>query len=175
MSPKAVSTGKSRAIDLKRDIDMVTAPQTAELLADLKNKVAAQLEVSLQGTSHFVVGTQWSSDSRRLSVKVDGDRGVNIDVCASLNRSLGKLIDEHGWQGSVLLEVGSPGAEAPLIIARQYPQHINRQFKIALINGSVIMGNLVEADATKVVLKGQDHTEICINFRDIKEARVVIS
>jgi len=128
----------------------------------------------LEGTAQFVVGIQWSPDSRRLSVKMDGDQGVNIDACASLNRSLGKLIDEHGWQGPIVLEVGSPGAEAPLVLSRQYPQHLGRQLKITLLNGALLMGTLMEADASKLVLKGKDGLESTIAFPEIKEAKVVL-
>ena len=174
MSPKAQASSKSRTIDRIRDVAEIVLPQTPELLADLKSQVASHLERALDGTAHFVVGLQWSSDSRRLSVKLDGDHGVNIDVCATLNRSLGKLIDEHGWEGPIVLEVGSPGAEAPLMLSRQYPQHIGRQLKINLLNGSVVMGILVEVDATKLVVKGKDGLEIPVNFPEIKEARVVI-
>lgn len=115
MSPKAQPTNKTRDIDRIRNAEEMILPQTPELLTDLKRQVAGHIELALQGTAQFVVGIQWSPDSRRLSVKIDGDQGVNIDACATLNRSLGKLIDEHGWQGPIVLEVGSPGAEAPLI------------------------------------------------------------
>jgi len=174
MSPKAQATSKSRAIDRIRDAEEIVLPQTPELLADLKSQVAGHIELALEGTAHFVVGIQWSPDSRRLSVKVDGDQGVNIDACATLNRSLGKLIDEHGWQGPIVLEVGSPGAEAPLVLSRQYPQHLGRQLKITLLNGAVFMGTLMEADASKLVLKGKDGLESTMTFSEILEAKVFI-
>ncbi|MBM3446957.1 MAG: hypothetical protein FJX86_04035, partial [Bacteroidetes bacterium] len=88
MTPKAQPTSKTRAIDRIRDAEEMTLPQTPELLADLKRQVAGHIELALEGTAQFVVGIQWSPDSRRLSVKMDGDQGVNIDACASLNRSL---------------------------------------------------------------------------------------
>jgi len=174
MSPKAQATSKTRAIDRIRDVEEIALPQTPELLTDLKSQVVGHIELALEGTAHFVVGIQWSPDSRRLSVKVDGDQGVNIDACATLNRSLGKLIDEHGWQGPIVLEVGSPGAEAPLVLSRQYPQHLGRQLKITQRNGIVFTGSLMEADASKLVLKGKDGLESTINFPEIKEAKVVL-
>ncbi len=161
-------------MDRKRDIEETTLPQTPELLADLKCRVEANLQNALGGTTHFVVGIHWSGDSRRLSVKIDGDQGVSIDVCATLNRSLGKLIDEHGWQGPIVLEVGSPGAETPLVMQRQFPQHIGRQLKISMLNGSVIMGYLTELNSENLVLKEQEAPEIRVNFQEIKEAKVVI-
>ena len=174
MPPKAQVKSKTRATDRIRDAEEMALPQTPELLADLKSQVAGHIERALEGTAHFVVGIQWSSDSRRLLVKVDGDQGVNIDACATLNRSLGKLIDEHGWQGPIVLEVGSPGAEAPLVLSRQYPQHLGRQLKITLLNGTVFMGILMEADASKLVLKGKDGLDSTVTFPEIKEAKVVI-
>jgi len=174
MAPKAQPISKTRAIDQIRDAEEMVLPQTPELLADLKSQVAGHIELALAGTAQFVVGIQWSPDSRRLSVKIDGDQGVNIDACATLNRSLGKLIDEHGWQGPIVLEVGSPGAEAPLVLSRQYPQHLGRQLKITQINGAMFMGTLMEADASKLVLKGIDSLESTITFPEIKEAKVVL-
>jgi len=174
MALKAQPTSKTRAIDRIRDAEEMVLPQTTELLADLKRQVAGHIELALEGTAHFVVGIQWSPDFRRLSVKVDGDQGVNIDACATLNRSLGKLIDEHGWEGPIVLEVGSPGAEAPLVLSRQYPQHLGRQLKITQLNGAVLMGILMDADASKLVLKGKDGLESTIAFPEIKEAKVVL-
>jgi len=174
MSPKTQATGKSRAIGRILDVEEVVMSQIPELLADLKSQVAGHIELALKGTAHFVVGIQWSPDSRRLSVKVDGDKGVNIDACATLNRSLGKLIDEHGWQGSVVIEVGSPGAEAPLVMVRQYPQHVGRLMKIFLFDGSVLMGSLLRVEGSGVALMSQDGLETKLNFNEFKEAKVVI-
>jgi len=174
MSLKAQVIGKSKTIVRNRDIGGVILPQTPELLADLKSRVALHLEMALDGTTYFVVDIQWSGDSRKLLVRVDGDKGVNIDICSALNQSLGKLIDEHEWQGSVVIEVGSPGAEAPLVMVRQYPQHVGRLMKIFLFDGSVLMGSLLRVEGSGVALMSQDGLETKLNFNEFKEAKVVI-
>lgn len=175
LSIKARTTGKPKLISTIEDIAKISLPQTPELLADLKGRVAAHLEQGLAGTANFVVGLHWSGDSRRLSVRIDGDKGVNIDVCSQLNRSLGKLIDEHGWQGAVVLEVGSPGAETPLVLLRQYPQHIGRRMRIVQRDGAVLLGTLSQVEGSGLSLQGEDERELKLSFEEIKEAKVVIS
>jgi ribosome maturation factor RimP len=174
MSSKGKTPSKSNEITRNRDVLALNAPQTPELLADLKRRVVTHLEIALDGTEHFAVGIQWSGDSRKLSVKIDGDKGVNIGVCSQLNRSLGKIIDEHGWQGSVVLEVGSPGAETPLVTARQYPQHLGRRLRIVQNDGSVLTGTLCKVEDSVLSLQGQEDRELYLSFGDIKEAKVIV-
>jgi len=167
-------SGRPNSISSSGDKAGVNLPQSPELLADLKGRVVAHVAIALDGTEHFAVGIQWSGDSRRLSVRIDGDKGVNIDVCSRLNRSLGNLIDEHGWQGPVVLEVGSPGAETPLVTARQYPQHIGRRMRIVQNDGSVLLGTLCKVEGSGLSLQGQEKQEYNLSFGDIKEAKVII-
>jgi len=106
-----------------------------ELLADLKASIQALLDGYFVGQDWFVVESRWSGDARKLTVNLDGDQGVTIEVCTGLNRAIGALLDEHPWDSPVLLEVGSPGADTPFCMPRQYPQHIGRRLQVTNLLG----------------------------------------
>jgi ribosome maturation factor RimP len=83
------------------------------------------------------------------------------------------------------LDVSSHGATTPLVLPRQFPKHIGRQFEIRLHDGSKVEGNLVTCDEellkveftvreNKPVGKGKITVvkEQVLRFNDIKEAKI---
>jgi ribosome maturation factor RimP len=157
-----------------KDASPIIGTQTSGLLADLKIRITNYLEQSLAGTNHFVVGIHWSADSRKVSIKIDGDHGVGIDICSSINRALGKIIDEHLWQSPIVLEVGSPGADTGLIYPRQYPQHIGRRLKVIVQDNVEIIGELKDAGTATLVIQAPNGISKELTFQEIKEAKVLI-
>jgi ribosome maturation factor RimP len=143
------------------------------LWKDLQDKVGAVLEKYFEGQEWFVVETKWSQDRRKLEVFVDGDRGVNIEVCTGLNRQLGALLDEHPWDQPVLLEVGSPGADAPLKLPRQYAQHVGRELCVRTMPEGEVVGQLAEVHEDAIVLVRAQEL-VSIPFSHIIFARVVL-
>jgi ribosome maturation factor RimP len=119
----------------------------------------------------------------KVSVLLDGDKGVNIEVCAKTSRALGNIIEEQNWiESKYILEVSSPGAENPLKMLRQLPQHIGRTLQIATKDGKIIEGVLKNVEGNQIVVeqsigKGKKMQKIVhqIDWNEIITAKVVIS
>jgi ribosome maturation factor RimP len=123
-----------------------------------------------------------------VSILIDGDQGVTVDQCAELSRKVDDWLEEQGQiEDAYLLEVGSPGADMPLKLPRQYPKHIGRSLEIEPIEEEAkkIIGKLTEVLETGIVLelpkpkkKVKDAPidgTITIPFERIKKALVVIN
>jgi ribosome maturation factor RimP len=124
------------------------------------------------------------SASQAIHIILDGDDGVNLQDCMDVSRAVEHSLDREETDFS--LEVSSAGAASPLIIPRQYKQHIGRKIHV-FYSGQDIEGTLEEADSENIVLswkarepkpigKGK-HTirkEVKIPFSEIEKATVVL-
>ncbi|MDX1905360.1 MAG: ribosome maturation factor RimP [Thermonemataceae bacterium] len=122
-------------------------------------------------------------EKKKIMVFLDGDSGVNIDVCVKINRALGAFLEEKDFIDTAYdLEVSSPGVDNPLKLWRQYPQHIGRTLMITLQDDSQIEGKLLEAENQKIKIeqkkgkaKKAEITEQEFDFTSVKTAKVLIS
>lgn|GEM_PF-2086007 len=83
----------------------------------------------------FLVEAELTGDSkgRLLRVIVDTDAGVTVDQLASLNRGLGRALDEGELvAGHYRLEVCSPGLDRPLRHPRVLARAVGRQVRVRL-------------------------------------------
>lgn len=149
----------------------------------LQNRILQHLEAILTDDHHFLVELRLSPNNGLLTVLLDGDEGVSIDYCAQVSRSLGEKLDEMEELGKYVLEVSSPGADAPLRLLRQYPKHIGRKLKLKLSDETVFEGTLTAVKGDKLSFlyaykekgKKAETREKGISFAEIKEAKVIIS
>lgn len=140
----------------------------------LFNLVAGHLE----GASVFPVEVLIRSGNR-ITVYLDGDHGVTIDDCRTLNRFLESKLDRE--QEDFDLTVSSAGADQPLKVSRQYPQHTGRELKVILDDGTTLQGKLVTASSEAIEIepstgkKELKKEHVTLAFGKIREARVVLS
>jgi len=93
----------------------------------------------------FLIEVKEAQSGRRLEVYVDCDEGVDFNTCRKLSRYLEeKLESSQLVRDNYILEVSSPGATRPLLLARQYPKHIGRKLKVKLKTGELLEGELIE-------------------------------
>lgn len=150
----------------------------------LKQRVEALLDEALAGRPDlFLIELKVGAD-QSVRVTLDGDRGVNLQDCMDVSRAVEHSLDREEFDFS--LEVGSAGAAAPLMLPRQYGQHIGRTLEV-VHNGTKTEGTLLAADANQITLgwkarepkpvgKGK-HTvrkEAVVPFADIEQAKVVL-
>ncbi|MCR5888515.1 ribosome maturation factor [Hymenobacter sp. J193] len=148
-------------------------------------QIAQMLEESLPGPELFVVGLTVSDAIRpKVTAILDGEQGMGIDECALVSRRLARRIEEaYGEEASYTLEVTSPGADQPLVDARQYHRHVGRTFSLKLKDGTEKTGTLEAVEATGVQLaeevkeknKKKTLPAALVPFDTIQEAKVVIS
>ncbi|MBC7922707.1 MAG: ribosome maturation factor RimP [Ferruginibacter sp.] len=83
----------------------------------------------------------------KLTVLLDGDRGIDIDRCARISRRLGGRIEETNLvESAYVLEVSSPGVDTPLQLRRQYLRNVGRNVKVTLTDGNLRSGRLEAVD-----------------------------
>ncbi len=125
------------------------------------------------------------SDSYKIIVTLDGDKGVNLQDCIDISRVIENNLDreEHDFS----LEVASVGVGSPLKMVRQYKKNVGRTL-IVKTNEEKIEAELVEANDDSIVLswsarepkkigKGKETVQkrLEIPYTDIKEAVVTIN
>jgi len=98
----------------------------------LTTNITHFMNAQLAGESHFLVGVRVSADLRRVTVLLDGDNGVDVDFCARMSREIGEQLEGLEEVPAYVLEVSSPGADAPMKLFRQYPKHIGRTLSVRL-------------------------------------------
>ncbi len=136
-----------------------------------------------------VLDVRVSGPSGRRLVRVtidlldlDADEGVDIDTVATLTRQLNEALDEvDPVPGRYTLEVTSPGADQPLVRARDFARNRGREVKVAVSDASADVaddpvehtGVVVAVTDTDLTLDIDD-TELVVPLADIEQARVVL-
>ena len=119
--------------------------------------------------------------AHHISVYVDGDQGVSLEVCTRISRELETVLDtEPTLDGGYTLEVSSPGVSRPLKFPRQYPKHVGRTLRIDLLSGGHVEGVLKEVGPEQVMIeikplekKGVPDEKL-IRFDEMKQALVMV-
>ncbi|NCA77702.1 MAG: ribosome assembly cofactor RimP [Alphaproteobacteria bacterium] len=143
---------------------------TEQHIRDLVNSYFAD-------TPYFLVETT-VKPAQRITVYIDGDQRVTVDVCQQLNRYLEEQLDRDNQDFD--LTVSSSGIDRPLRLLRQYRKNIGNELQITLKSGTVISGTLVEIVDETISLIGitnprnPEKKEISIKFNEIKTAVEVI-
>ena len=93
--------------------------------------------------------------TNNIKLFLDGDQGITIEKCISINRALYKQLEESGLfpNDDFSLEVSSPGLDEPLKLHRQYLKNKGRLVEILLKDGRKIEGKLLEVNETELVVE----------------------
>jgi len=111
--------------------------------------------------------------SRKLTIFIDSDEGINYKKCARVSRYLEAEIEENSWLPSdYTIDVSSPGADKPLIHPRQYGKHYGRELEILKTDGEKIEGVLTKAIETGITIETKKKETIDVPFVDMKETKV---
>lgn len=104
----------------------------------------------IEGTDLFVVEIR-VSPSGEIRVFVDNERGVSLEECIGLSRSLENSLnrDEHDFQ----LEVSSPGLTEPFKVLPQYLKNIGREVELVTAEGLKHTGILTGLTANGLVIR----------------------
>jgi ribosome maturation factor RimP len=139
-------------------------------------------EEKIQGSSVFLVDLQ-VKPGNRIFVFLDGDHGVKIDHCAQVSRHIESVIaqgEDHE------LVVSSWGADQPLRMPRQFPQHIGRSLGLILSDETSIAGELISVTEEGITIKPEQKKKkkkdepalpetVFVAFSNISSAKVNIS
>jgi ribosome maturation factor RimP len=153
---------------------------------EIVEKIKEMAQSHLQDASHFVVDVILSKyKPYKVTVILDGDKGITIDDCTELSRKLSEELDTLNLiSDNYTLEVGTPGLDQPLKLKRQYVKNVGRELKVVKKDKSVVQGLLTNANEDKIVLqvnmkekgsKKATQSELEIHFNDIEKALVMVS
>lgn len=104
---------------------------------------------------HFLVDLTFEpvQGRDRLSIVLDGDQGVSIEVCALISRKVGYFLEQDEViEEEYNLQVSSPGADAPFTDIRQYYKNVGREVKVVLHNGTTKEGILEDVEGETTIL-----------------------
>lgn len=120
----------------------------------------------------------------KVTVLLDGDKGITIDDCTFINKALYRFIEENEVFGNnnFSLEVSSFGVDRPLQLLRQYKKNIGRTVEVVMNDGTKAEGTLTDADENEIKIeqqtgKGNKMTKqmTTILFNQIKHTTVLIT
>ena len=118
-----------------------------------------------------------------IRIYLDGDQGVPIEKCVSINRSLYKIISERAMfpGDDFSLEVSSAGLDEPLKLHRQYVKNTGRPVEVIKNDGSRIEGLLKLVEDSRIFVveergknKKKELVEHIIPFDQIKTTKIQI-
>ena len=152
---------------------------------------ATELEKIEEFVKHFIEKTPdlflvdiKSAPGNKITVLLDGDKGITIDNCTVINKALYKFIEESALFGesNFSLEVSSFGVDRPLQQLRQYKKNIGRTVEVVMNDGIKAEGTLTDVNEEKITIeqktgKGNKMTITTktILFNQIKHTTVLIT
>lgn len=123
--------------------------------------------------------------NNKISVIIDGDKGVNVTTCIEISRHIDHNLDRE--EEDYELTVSSAGLDKPLSVLRQYQKNIGRSLEVCPLEGKPIKGELISADResftlrveTREKLEGKKKkvdviTDHIFKYSEIKKSVVVI-
>jgi ribosome maturation factor RimP len=122
------------------------------------------------------------SNPTKITVVLDGDKGVSIDDCAALSRQLANALDDENKLENYSLEVTTPGVDQPLKMKRQYVKNIGRQVKVQLKDKKIERGHLLEVSEEAILIehevkegKKKELKKTPLPFQEIERTIVEVS
>lgn len=149
-----------------------------------KVKLTESIHAYLEGSDKFLVDIRVSTRNK-VSIAIDGDKGVNISDCALLSKHIESLFDRD--KEDYELEVSSVGVGTPLKLIRQYQLNLGRLIAVFFPDDTKLKGKLTEVldngirIEKEIVIKGKrkknpdtdKENVVFIAFDDIKEAKIL--
>jgi ribosome maturation factor RimP len=150
-----------------------------------KEKVLHLLNEGLEQMPSLFLIDLTITDANKIIVTLDGDKGVLLQDCIDVSRSIDQNLDREEEDFS--LEVASVGVGSPLKMVRQYKKNVGRMLIVKLKEGITIEAKLDSATEDNIVLtwearepkqvgKGKETVQKRkeIPYSEIKEAIVTI-
>jgi ribosome maturation factor RimP len=145
-------------------------------------QITALVEEKNAGTDRFIVAVRVLSGNK-IRVFVDALTGMTVRDCVQISRHIEGSLDRE--QEDFELEVSTPGLTEPFRHPLQYVKNVGRTIKVDMMDGSVVKGEVLQANANEVVIlpeppkKSKKNEALpgpaTIPLETIKEAKTVIT
>ena len=153
------------------------------ILKMLEEKVKELLQTYFESRPDLFLIELNVSDNHNIKVVIDGDKGITVEDCVAVSRSIEHNLDRDELDFS--LEVASAGATAPLLNQRQYAKHLGRTLQIKTVDDESFEGTLSQANDHSITLNWKTREpkpigkgkvtvkkEVELNYNQIQQAKV---
>ncbi len=122
--------------------------------------------------------------TNNIKLFLDGDQGITVEKCITINRALYKQIEGSGlFPGDDFsLEVSSPGLDEPLKLFRQYKKNLGRPVEVLLKDGMKVEGKMIEVQDDAITVeetrgknKKKEILQHKLPFDNIKSTKIQIT
>lgn len=144
-------------------------------LHDLIEPIVVSYGLELWGLRYRV-----GRSSAHLQIFVEGENGVDADVCGEITNALSPLLDSADLiDPAYILEVSSPGLDRILFTPAQFEKNVGQEvtvsLKIATDGRRKVEGKLtaVAEDGTVTVHDKSSDQDFMVAFENISIARIV--
>jgi ribosome maturation factor RimP len=148
--------------------DRLLTQRLHELLAPAVSQTGCDLEQ---------VSSRMAGRRRLVTVLVDRDGGIDLDMVAQVSRAVSDLLDtpeaDALLESAYVLEVSSPGVDRPLTLPRHWRRAITRLVSITMSDGEAVSGRVVDADDESVTVD-VDASLRRIRISDVNKAVVQV-
>jgi ribosome maturation factor RimP len=154
-----------------------------QVVQEVKENISNLVEMALTDDQYFLIDVivKGNKGSHKVLVLIDGDDGVNIEVCSKISKHLSRNLDELDlFEGKYTIEVSSPGTDYPLGTMRQYQKNIGRYLEVKSKNTDSFQGKLIMVSEDGIQLisgKNKNESEgkvMEIGFDEIELAKVIV-
>ena len=135
--------------------------------------------------SLFLIELTFGSNND-VKVFLDGDNGVTLKDCTSINSDIRKILNQDEINYSV--EIGSCGIDFPLKLVRQFKKNVSRKIEIIDLEDRKYIGTLAKVSKTsfeinwkerqaKKIGKGKTTVALSKNFNygEYKKAQIILN
>lgn len=150
-------------------------------MADWTERIEKIIMPVLVSNDCELVTAEWKTHAgqRILQITIDAERGVDLDLCATVSRAAGVLLEfEDEPSGSFVLEVSSPGINRRLVRLQDFRRFVGEKAKIRLrtplAGGRRRMAGRIEkvTDEDHIVINADDGSIFDLNYDDIAKANL---
>jgi ribosome maturation factor RimP len=149
----------------------------SEEMPEIKEKIKSLLGPILDQHQAYLVDVAIRNErgGKLVQVFLDTDKGVTIEQCVEISRSLASEIErEDAIETSYRLEVSSPGIDKPLKLLRQYHKNIGRRFKVTFERAgskSIVTGPLSSIVDDVLTFTPDKGEPLSLRFSEIVESK----
>lgn len=114
-----------------------------------RTKILNLTEQALQENASLFLVALDIDQNNKISIIVDGDKGVPLKECIRINRFIESQLDRE--EEDYALEVSSPDIAQPLKLIRQYNKNIGKTLKVTTKTAK-FEGKLTDVKTNSIVL-----------------------
>lgn len=121
-----------------------------------------------------------TENNRVIELFIDSVKGVSIEDCAQISRSISEEIAAAGLEKGIgRLDVSSPGTDRPFKYPAQYDKHTGRKFDLICTTPAgeemKFQGRFLRREDDKLFFEDNKKNEFALSFNNIKKSTIILS